>query len=98
MHVLMLTIAGSSETRRDRVPVARAYVGVRKRNQEGEGTCGPGSLVGGSKGNQERQGPSSPGFFVGVRKRNQEGEGTCVPGIWVGRETTQQGENNVIDL
>jgi len=47
LHVLMLTIAGTSETRRDRVPVARAYVGVRKRNQEGEGTCGPGILVGG---------------------------------------------------
>jgi hypothetical protein len=45
LHVLMLTIAGTSETRRDRVPVARAYVGVRKRNQEGEGTCGPGILV-----------------------------------------------------
>jgi hypothetical protein len=42
----MLTIAGTSETRRDRVPVARAYVGVRKRNQEGEGTCVSGIWVG----------------------------------------------------
>jgi len=37
----------AKETRRDRVPVARACVGVGKRNQEGEGTCGPGILVGG---------------------------------------------------
>jgi hypothetical protein len=33
------------ETRMERVPVARAFVGVRKRNQEGEGTCCTGFLV-----------------------------------------------------
>ncbi len=38
---------GTKESRRDGVPVARAFVVVRKRNQEGEGTCGPGILVGG---------------------------------------------------
>ena len=37
----------AKETRRYRVPVARAFVGVRKRNQEGEGTCVSGIWVGG---------------------------------------------------
>jgi hypothetical protein len=35
----------AKETRRYRVPVARAFVGVRKRNQEGEGTCVSGIWV-----------------------------------------------------
>jgi hypothetical protein len=36
----------AKETRKERVPVARAFVGVRKRNQEGEGTCVSGIWVG----------------------------------------------------
>jgi hypothetical protein len=35
------------ETRRERVPLALAFLGDRKRNQEGEGTCCTGLLVAG---------------------------------------------------
>jgi hypothetical protein len=37
----------SKETRKERVPVARAFVGVRNRNQEGEGACCTGFFGGG---------------------------------------------------
>jgi hypothetical protein len=62
----------AKETRRDRIPVARAYVSVRKRNQEGEGTCGPGILVGGIAKETRRDRVPVARAFVGVRKRNQE--------------------------
>jgi len=40
------------ETRRERDPVSRGFVGIRKRNQEGEGTCCTGFRCerGGEKG------------------------------------------------
>ena len=38
--ILLRTNRGvAKETRRERVPVARAFVGVRKKHQEGKGAC-----------------------------------------------------------
>ena len=54
----------SKETRKERVPVARAFVEVREK-PGGRGYLCPGDLVGGSKGDQEREGSSSPGFCCG---------------------------------
>ena len=73
----------SKETRKERVPVARAFVEVREK-PGGRGYLCPGDFGwgvgrqprrervpvsqgfgGGSKGNQEREGPSSPGFCWG---------------------------------
>jgi hypothetical protein len=70
----------SKETRKERVPVARAFVEVREK-PGGRGYLCPGDFGwgvgrqprrervpvargfgGGSKGNQEKEGPSSPGF------------------------------------
>ena len=46
--ILLWTNRGvAKETRRERVPVARAFVGVRNRNQEGEGACCTGFFGGG---------------------------------------------------
>ncbi len=48
--ILLWTNRGvAKETRRERVLVARAFVGVRNRNQEGEGACCTGFLVGGGE-------------------------------------------------
>jgi len=47
---------------REKDPVSRGFVGVRKRNQEGEGPSIPGFC---KKRNQEGEGPSIPGFCRG---------------------------------
>ena len=52
---------GCKGNRRGRVPVAKAFVGVRNRNQEGEGACCTGFSVCGGE--------------VGCSKGNPEGEG-----------------------
>jgi|688.fasta_scaffold174458_3 hypothetical protein len=59
----------------ERVPLARAFVGVRKRIQEEECTCCPGFLVGWYQRTRSERVPVARAF-VGVRKGNQEGECT----------------------
>jgi hypothetical protein len=61
---------GFREIRRESVPVALAFMGVRKRNQEGEGTCSTGIFL---RGEGEGKGTHSTRFFSVDTKRNQEG-------------------------
>jgi hypothetical protein len=50
------------ETRREKDPVARGFVGVRKRNQEGEGTCCTGFRW--KRGGEREKGPVALGFSL----------------------------------
>lgn len=85
------------ESRNERVPVVRPFVGVRKRNQEVEGTCLPGFRcvwgMGGLRGNRRESVPVALAF-LSVRKRNQEGEGTCSTGIFL----TGEGYGTLVPL
>ena len=70
----------SKETRKERVPVARAFVEVREK-PGGRGYLCPGDFGWGVGRQPRRERVPVARAFVGVRKRNQEGEGTCGPGI-----------------
>jgi len=48
------------ETRREKDPVSRGFVGVRKRNQEGEGTCCTGFRC--ERGGEREKGPVALSF------------------------------------